>query len=67
MPAFAPLVAGLSRLTVAGAGGWFAYYLTQDIGAVFAALALALVVFGTVMGGALKLGAWGTAPPERRA
>ncbi len=31
------------------------------------ALALALVVFGTVMGGALKLGAWGTAPPERRA
>ena len=38
--------------------------LTQDIGAVFAALALALVVFGTVMGGALKLGAWGAAPPE---
>ena len=62
-----PLVAGLSRLTVAGAGGWLAFYLTQDIGAVFAALALALVVFGTVMGGALKLGAWGAAPPERRA
>jgi Na+-driven multidrug efflux pump len=62
-----PLVAGLSRLTVAGAGGWLAFYLTQDIGAVFAALALALVVFGTVMGSALKLGAWGAAPPERRA
>jgi Na+-driven multidrug efflux pump len=62
-----PLVAGLSRLTVAGAGGWLAFYWTQDIGAVFAALALALVIFGTVMGGALKLGAWGAAPPGRRA
>ena len=60
-----PLVAGLSRLAVAGAGGWLAYYWTQDLGAVFAALALALAVFGTVIAGAVALGAWGS--PRRPA
>ena len=62
-----PLVAGLSRLTVAGAGGWLAFYWTQDVGAVFAALALALVVFGTVLGGAITLGAWGEGLADRHA
>ena len=60
-----PLVAGLSRLAVAGAGGWLAYYLTQELAAVFAALAVALVVFGGVIAGAVASGAWQSAPLPR--
>jgi putative MATE family efflux protein len=56
-----PLVAGVSRMVVAGAGGWLAYALTQDLRAVFAALALALIVFGVVIAGAVARGAWGSA------
>jgi Na+-driven multidrug efflux pump len=57
-----PLVAGLARLTVAGAGGWLAYYWTQDLSAVFATLGLALAVFGTLIAGAVALGAWKSSP-----
>jgi putative MATE family efflux protein len=56
-----PLVAGLLRLTVAGAGGWLAYHWTQDLPAVFAMLGLALAVFGVILGSAVMLGAWGSA------
>ena len=56
-----PLVAGLSRLAVAGVGGWLAYYWTQELPAVFAMLGLALAVFGVVLGAAVSLGAWGSA------
>ncbi len=59
-----PLVAGLSRLAVAGAGGALAYAWTQDLAAVFAALGLALAVFGAIVAGAVARGAWGT-PPRR--
>src|SRR6185295_15473440 len=44
-----PLIAGLSRLAVAGAGGWLAYAWTHDLAAVFLTLGLALAVFGTVI------------------
>jgi Na+-driven multidrug efflux pump len=53
-----PLIAGLSRLAVAGAGGWLAYAWTQDLAAVFCALGLALVVFGSIIAGAVARGAW---------
>ena len=54
-----PLVAGLTRLTVAGAGGWFAYQATQNVGYVFGALACALTVFGLIIATAVARGAWG--------
>ncbi len=60
-----PLVAGLLRLAVAGAGGWLAYYWTQDLPAVFVALGLALAVFGTVVAGAVAFGAWGSSRRPR--
>lgn len=53
-----PLVAGVSRLGVAGAGGWLAYEWTRELPAVFAALGVALAVFGAIIAGAVALGAW---------
>ncbi|MDB5812102.1 MAG: efflux family protein [Betaproteobacteria bacterium] len=53
-----PLIAGLSRLAVAGFGGWLAYEWTHDLGAVFLALGLALTVFGSIVACAVWLGAW---------
>ena len=60
-----PLLAGLTRLTVAGAGGWLAFYLTQDLDWVFAALACALVAFGLIIATAVARGAWVSAPHSR--
>lgn len=54
-----PLVAGLTRLTVAGAGGWGIYQATQDVGFVFGALACALTAFGLIIATAVARGAWG--------
>jgi putative MATE family efflux protein len=58
-----PLIAGLSRLVVAGAGGWLAYHWTQELPPVFVALGLALAVFGVVVAGAVAFGAWGSPRP----
>ena len=60
-----PLIAGLSRLAVAGAGGWLAYAWVHDLAAVFLMLGLALAVFGTVIAGAVARGAWGMSPPRK--
>jgi putative MATE family efflux protein len=54
-----PLLAGLSRLIVAAGGGWLALHaLGSDLSSVFAAMALALAVFGTVVALAIHRGAW---------
>jgi putative MATE family efflux protein len=54
-----PLLAGLARLLIAAAGGWFASrWLGGGLAGVFAAMALALVVFGGTVGLAVRLGAW---------
>jgi putative MATE family efflux protein len=54
-----PLTAGFLRLGVAAGGGWLAgYWLGWGLPGIFAAMALALVVFGTTLAGAVKLGAW---------
>jgi putative MATE family efflux protein len=54
-----PLTAGFARLTIAAAGGWLASHVFGwGLPGIFAAMALALVVFGTTMASALKLGAW---------
>jgi putative MATE family efflux protein len=55
-----PLVAGLSRLTIATLGGWIAYSLTQNLSYVFGALAVAVCVFGVMVAGAVALGSWGS-------
>ena len=54
-----PLTAGFARLTLAAGGGWLAGYgLGWGLPGIFAAMALALVVFGTTTAIAVKLGAW---------
>jgi putative MATE family efflux protein len=54
-----PLTAGFVRLTLAAAGGWLTGYgLGWGLPGIFAAMALALVVFGTTTAAAVKLGAW---------
>ena len=53
-----PLIAGITRMTVAGAGGWLAFQHTQNLGHVFSALACALAVFGIIIVTAVARGAW---------
>jgi putative MATE family efflux protein len=54
-----PLTAGFLRLGLAVAGGWLAgYWLGWGLPGIFAAMALALVVFGATLAAAIKLGAW---------
>jgi Na+-driven multidrug efflux pump len=54
-----PLTAGFARLTAAAAGGWVAGYgFGWELPGIFAAIALALVIFGTTTAAAVRLGAW---------
>jgi Na+-driven multidrug efflux pump len=53
-----PLVANLTRLTIAAAGGWLALRWHGDISAVFVAQAFALVAFGLIVAAAVAGGAW---------
>jgi Na+-driven multidrug efflux pump len=54
-----PLIAGLTRLAVAGFGGWLAFRLTQDLSYVYLALGLALASFGLIVAAAVASGSWG--------
>ncbi|HXJ78454.1 MAG TPA: MATE family efflux transporter [Candidatus Methylomirabilis sp.] len=61
-----PLVVGFTRLLVAALGGWLAMrWLDGGIGVLFAAMAIALMVFGTANALAVKLGAWRPAGSSR--
>jgi Na+-driven multidrug efflux pump len=53
-----PLLAGLLRLVIAVAGGYAALVLTGSLAWVFAALALALVAYGTLIVSVIASGAW---------
>ena len=53
-----PLIAGALRLTVAVGGGYLALRWSGSLTAVFAALGLALVVFGSVIAISVARGAW---------
>ncbi len=54
-----PLLAGATRLTVAAAGGWVVlHWAGGGLGALFAVMAAALVLFGGILAGAIHLGAW---------
>jgi Na+-driven multidrug efflux pump len=53
-----PVVGGLLRTTVALGGGWIALLLTGSLSALFAALAIALVVYGIVVLAAVRAYVW---------
>lgn len=53
-----PLIAGLMRMAIAVAGGWLALKLTGSLAALFATLALALIIYGTTIATAIARGAW---------
>ena len=54
-----PLLAGVTRLAVAAAGGWAVLHWTGGgLVALFAVMAAALVLFGGILAVAVHLGAW---------
>jgi putative MATE family efflux protein len=54
-----PLVAGFTRLVVAGVGGWLiTRWLGGGLTALFIAMSAALVVYGAFNSAAVRLGAW---------
>ena len=55
---FWPLAGGMMRMAVAIGGGWLALYLTGSLAALFIALALGLVVYGTSVVTAIARGVW---------
>jgi putative MATE family efflux protein len=62
-----PLIANMTRLAIAGGGGWLALRWTGELSYVFAAQALALVVFGLIIAAAVASGAWFGRPAVQRA
>ena len=53
-----PLLSGFLRLVIAIGGGWLVLRLTGSLNALFAALALALVVYGVSLTTAIRSGVW---------
>jgi putative MATE family efflux protein len=53
-----PLLAGLVRMVIAVAGGWAVLAATGSLTWTFATLGLALVVYGTMLAGAVASGVW---------
>jgi putative MATE family efflux protein len=60
-----PLTAAVTRFVVAAGGGWLAFRLSGDLVYVFAALAIALAVFGGINATAVAGGAWFGKPAAR--
>jgi hypothetical protein len=55
---FSPLFAGLLRLLIAVGVGWAVLHLTGSLDWLFAALAVALVVYGLTLTAAVASGVW---------
>jgi Na+-driven multidrug efflux pump len=53
-----PVLGNIARLVVAAGGGWLALRWSGGLATVFAAQAVALVVYGLVNAGAVAGGAW---------
>jgi putative MATE family efflux protein len=53
-----PLCAGLLRMVIAAGGGWLAWRLTGSLAWVFAALGVALVIYGAMLLTAVGSGVW---------
>jgi putative MATE family efflux protein len=62
-----PLIANMTRLVIAGGGGWLALRWTGELSYVFAVQALALGVFGLIIAAAVASGAWFRGPAVQRA
>jgi putative MATE family efflux protein len=60
-----PLTAAVTRFAIAAGGGWLAFQLTGELVYVFAALAVALAVFGLANAAAVAAGAWFVKPSAR--
>jgi hypothetical protein len=52
------LLANLTRLTIAAAGGWLALRSSGQVSQVFVAQAAALIAFGLIVAAAVAGGAW---------
>jgi len=61
-----PFVANLTRLVIAGGGGWLALRSSGDMSHVFFALGAALAAFGLINAAAVAGGAWFDRPPTPR-
>jgi putative MATE family efflux protein len=61
-----PLIANMTRLAIAGGGGWLALRWTGELSYVFAVQALALVVFGLIIATAVVGGVWFRGPAVQR-
>ena len=57
-----PLFGGLLRMLIAVGGGWLVLSFTASLNAAFAALGLALVVYGVTVATAIASGVWFRAP-----
>jgi Na+-driven multidrug efflux pump len=58
-----PLLAGFTRLVIGGVGGWLATrWLGGGLPELFAAMAVALMIFGMINVAAVRLGAWRNDP-----
>jgi Na+-driven multidrug efflux pump len=55
---FWPLIGGLVRMLIAVAGGWLVLRLTGSLPAMFGALSVALVIYGTMLVTAIASGVW---------
>ena len=53
-----PVIGNLTRLSVAGIGGWLAFRWGGGLTGVFAAQGVAMVLYGTVIASAIAGGAW---------
>ena len=53
-----PLLANLTRLAIAGGGGWLALRWSGDLSYVFVAQGAALAAFGLIIAAAVAGGAW---------
>ena len=53
-----PLLGGFFRLIVAIGGGWLALRLSGSVNGLFAALSLALIIYGVTIAAAIASGAW---------
>jgi len=55
---FWPLASGCLRLFAAAGGGWLALRLTGSLEALFAAVALGLLLYGLVLAAVVRAGVW---------
>ena len=61
-----PFIANLTRLVIAGGGGWLALRLTGEVSLVFFALGAAMAAFGLINAAAVAGGAWFDRPATAR-